>query len=512
MRRDIAETLQRLRDALTGPQSLTFLPAICLGAYWFGGEAALLLVALGLPALLAAARILLSRRERGSVTATDGLTGLALRPAVPRALDQMLEAREASGRSTACLVIEIDEFRATRTLLGETASDAVLRTAARRLRDVLREADLIARIDTARFAIVPAPMRRTDLETLIQLAARLQAALGAPYSVDASKVHVTCSVGFCLPSRAPAMSGQAFLEAAEAALAEARHHGAGSIRAFTAARGTGPLDPGTVLAEAGDALENGQIVPWFQPQISTDTGEVSGMEALARWTHPERGVLSPEQFLFALDDLGLRDRLGELILYHALTALTIWDKAGLCVPGISVNFSAEDLANPKLVDKIRWELDRFELSPERLTIEILESVISTAEDDMVTRNIRALRELGCGIELDDYGTGHASLSNIRRFAVDRIKIDRSYVTRCDLDRDQQNMLAAILTMAERLDLQTVAEGVETVGEHAMLSQLGCGHVQGFSISRPLPFDKTLDWMEAHRRKLSQTPRIGRHAG
>jgi FOG: EAL domain len=212
-----------------------------------------------------------------------------------------------------------------------------------------------------------------------------------------------------------------------------------------------------------------------------------------------------------IEELGLQERLSEVMLYHALMAIKEWDRAGFHIPSVAVNFSPTDLANPRIVDKIRWELDRFELKPERLSVEVLESVISSSDNDTITRNIWALNEMGCGIDLDDYGTGHASIANIRRFAVKRIKIDRSYVSRCDLDRDQQSMLAAILTMAERLDLETLAEGVETVGEHAMLSQLGCNHVQGYSISRPMAFEKTHEWMETHNRKLTHPPQIGRRA-
>ncbi len=139
-------------------------------------------------------------------------------------------------------------------------------------------------------------------------------------------------------------------------------------------------------------------------------------------------------------------------------------------------------------------------------------MIADSQDDVITRNIRALSELGCNIDLDDFGTGHASIANIRRFAVKRIKIDASFVARLDRDRDQQNMVAAVLTMAERLELDTLAEGVETVGEHAMLAQLGCGHVQGFSIARPMPLGEATDWITKYRNKLVETPRVGRKAG
>ncbi|SFJ43888.1 putative bifunctional diguanylate cyclase/phosphodiesterase [Celeribacter neptunius] len=514
MNHDIAAKLQRLRDALTGPQTLAFLPALCLGAYWFGGEKLLVLCALLLPALMASLSVLTSfitPRAASHQQPRDGLTKLPLRMAVVEALDQTLDSRDVTGRTTACLVIEIDDFRSICGNFGSAAGDDILAGAARRLEDVLREHDTIARLDNARFAVALAPMRRADLETMIQMASRIQAILSEPYSVDATKVFTTCSIGFCMPNRAPAASGQAFLDAAEIALADAHRNGPGAIRAYSPSLPPRTLERGSINADVGEALESGQIIPWFQPQLSTDTGEVSGMEALARWDHPEKGTLGPSQFLTEIEELGLLERLHEIILYHALMAVKTWDKAGFNVPSVAVNFSPTDLANPKIVDKIRWELDRFELEPSRLSVEILESVISSSDNDTISRNIWALKEMGCGIDLDDYGTGHASIANIRRFAVKRIKIDRSYVSRCDLDRDQQSMLAAILTMAERLDLETLAEGVETVGEHAMLSQLGCGHVQGFSISRPMAFSDTLEWMDAHKRKLAQTPQIGRRA-
>lgn len=509
MRNDTAARFRHLQTLLSGQHTLAFLPAICLGAYWLGGETALIATALGLPALLALANIISIPAPRD--TGIDGVTGLPFRSKVIDAIDQTLDAHPTTGRTTACLAVSLDDFRGLETSFGSNTAEDILKTTARRLADVLRDHDIVARLDGPRFAIALAPIRRADLETLIQLSSRLQAALSEPLSVDATKIYVTASIGFCLPARAPGQSGAAFLDAAEAALADAKSNGAGSIRAFTPGAIQTTLDRSTVLAEVGDALENGQIVPWFQPQISTNTGAVSGMEALARWVHPEKGVIPPAEFLNAIEENGLIERLGEIILYHSFTALQTWDKAGFDVPTISVNFSATELSNPKLVDKVRWELDRFEFEPSRLTIEILENVIASSDNDIITRNIAALSQLGCGIDLDDFGTGHASIANIRRFAVKRIKIDKSYVKRCDIDRNQQDMLAAILTMAERINLQTITEGVETVGEHAMLAQLGCDHVQGFSISRPLAFDLTLDWMDTHRQKLAQTPQIGRKA-
>ncbi len=161
----------------------------------------------------------------------------------------------------------------------------------------------------------------------------------------------------------------------------------------------------------------------------------------------------------------LLEQLCEVVLSRSLSALQHWDGEGFEIPTVSVNFPSQELSNPKLIDRLKWELDRFNLAQNRLNIEILEDVTAVSKDDVIVRNIQAMAEFSCSVDLDDFGTGHASIANIRRFSVNRIKIDRSFITRVDQDRDQQNMVSTILTMAELLEIDTVAEGVETIGEH-----------------------------------------------
>lgn len=499
-----------LKRLISGPQTIAFAPAICLCAYWFGGEAALAVTALLFPMVLLA---LSFEGLSGSRAApTDGLTGLPLVDAIEQQMTTILNARATTGRTTACLVLEVENFEGLKSSFGDEAGDKLLVQVAQRLSGTLREHDMVARVQDAQFAISLAPIRQADLESMIQVASRLQAALHEPFSVFNHKVYASTSVGFCMPSRAPEQTGAALFDAATAALNDAIHHGPGAIRAYSradiAAKKTRSIDADAICF----ALENGQIIPWFQPQVSTDTGEVTGMEALARWEHPESGPMAPQKFLPTIKELGQIERLGEIIRFHAFAALREWDALGLHVPTVSVNFTADELSNPKLVEKLGWELDRHELAPERLDVEILEDVIAASQDDVVPRNIRALKELGCHIDLDDFGTGYASISNVRRFCVDRIKIDRSYVTRCDVDREQQDMLAAILTMAERLNIASLAEGVETLGEHAMLAQLGCGFVQGYSIARPMRKEQVPEWITRHKEKLAAPPEIGRQTG
>lgn len=498
---------QKFRSAITAPAFLAFMPAITLTAYWIGGELALMGVALTLPALFAAVGGFSALSGDTSVP-RDSVTGLLLRDGLESIIDQVCEQTATSGRHSATYMLELDDYKELVKRHGQAAADEVMQRSGERIVSVLRADDSVARYGDCRFAICLTPVRQLDLELCLQLASRLQSAVEEPVSIDGTAVYMSCSVGFCQRNRTAGKSGVSWLDAASTALAEAQRHGPSAIRAYSADMQRKEKTRSTLREDAANALASGQIQPWYQPQISTDTGKVTGFEALARWTHPVRGMITPDEFLPVMEEAGLLERLTEVMMYHALTALKAWDSAGVVVPQVGVNFAAPELNNPKLVEKVRWELDRFDLTPDRLAVEVLETVVANAPDDIITRNINGLGALGCQIDLDDFGTGHASISSLRRFSISRIKIDRSFVMKADRDPEQQRMIGAILTMAERLNLETLAEGVETVGEHALLAQLGCDHVQGFGIARPMPFDKTLDWITAHEAKLMEPPRIG----
>ncbi|MCB2110687.1 MAG: GGDEF domain-containing protein [Defluviimonas sp.] len=428
------------------------------------------------------------------------------------ALDHALASEHAPRRGPLCLCLALEDAEDLRDTFGEEARLSVLDGLLDRLQSELRAGDRVVVIGPARFGVMPLPGKRMDLETAVQIAGRLRTMLSEPMSIDATTILPTIAVGFCLPSQVAERSGTALLTAATRALEAAIRGAPGAIRGYAPDIALAAVRHEGLRGEAEMALESGQILAYFQPQISTDTGALSGFEALVRWQHPVHGILAPGEFLPAILEAGLGARLSEVMLSAALGALRRWDQDELAVPRVAVNFSHQELSDPFIAAKVRWDLDRFELAPERLAVEILESVVTRGEDDLVTRNIAALAALGCAIDLDDFGTGNASIAAIRRFAVDRIKIDRSFVTRVDRDAEQQKMIAAILSMAERLGIDTLAEGVETTGEHALLAQLGCGHVQGYGIARPMPFEATGEWLALHRRKIAHAPGIARRTG
>ena len=491
---------------LLGPKlMLSVLPAATLCLYWLFGSHALVVIALAAPLAVLCAS---AARGAKTVTASSAMrTGLVQREHLQECIEGIWQKTTHSGLHSAVFNIEIDNFDEFVDVYGQSAAERVTRTLGDRLVSAMRSGDIVSQTGDWSFTLCMKPVQHLDLETCIQIAGRLQTAIEEPVSLDGTTVYVTACLGFAKHSPQSAKTDTLWRDAARMALREAQRYGPSAIRAYSTEMRERSSSRVQLRDEVAAALSNGQIRPWFQPQISTDTGALTGFEALARWDHPDKGLIPPAEFLDVIEQAGMLERLAEVMMFHAFTALKAWDKAGVSVPQVGVNFAGPELNNPNLVDKIRWELDRFNLAPDRLTVEVLETVVSNAPDDTVSRNLNLLGELGCGIDLDDFGTGHTSIASIRRFSVGRIKIDRSFVMKADRDPEQQRMISAILTMAERLNIETLAEGVETVGEHALLAQLGCGHVQGFGIARPMPFAQATEWLDRHNAKLSSTTRI-----
>ncbi len=501
--------LKSVTAAFSGPSALAFLPALSLGAFWLGGERALVCVALGVPLMFAIAGILEARtREK----AHQKSRGLLPNDQFDAALTDIFETARRQGSITACISVAIDDYTEIVDIHGQAAATHISEQFCSRVLSMIRDDDIAGRTAKDGIMIGLNPSQHLDLEACIQMSGRIQSVVEDPIMLNGTGVYLSCSIGFSLNKSVPGDAPADWVTASHDALVEAQRNGPSTIRAYSTETRRRSLVRSNLRREFETALDNGDIRPWFQPQISTDTGRITGFEALARWEHPNKGVLGPQVFLPFAEQAELMERLGQAIRHHAFAAMQTWDKAGVIVPRIGVNFSSDELRAPNLIDRLKWELDQFDLTPDRLTVEVLETVFSRRPDDVITRNVTGLAALGCCIDLDDFGTGHASIASIKRFNVSRIKIDRTFVAKSDQDPGQQQMASAILTMAERLNLETLAEGVETPGEHALMAQLGCDHVQGFGIGKPMPFEKTLDWIASHKSKMKGVPKIGGQTG
>ncbi len=481
-------------------QLLAILPVLALGGFWAGGELALVALTAALPIGVLAYRLY---QRRAAPLAASGQ--------VINQLDQALSDISAKGGATGCFVIQFDDPAHLADRLGRTRQCEVIAASIARLRGALRPGDMLFPMEDGSLVVTLAATPRLDAELMVRIAARLHLVVQQPMTLADGPAQVTCSIGFCHSDQLRKPAGRALLDAAQVAADEAASHRPGAIRGYSDDLARARADRDALRAGFSRAVDLGEIKAWFQPQLSTDSGEVSGIEALVRWQHPERGLLAPASFLPAIEGSELMELLSQTMLVQSLAALAEFDQRGLRVPSVAVNFSAQELRDPQLPDRLRWTLDRFRLAPARLTVEVLESVVAGDGDDVIAANIGRIAAMGCAVDLDDFGTGNASITAIRRFALNRLKIDRSFVHAVDQNRDQQKLVTAILSLAERLGIETLAEGVETPAEHALLAQLGCGHVQGYAIAKPMPIGDLVRWLLAHRDRQREAIRIGMRA-
>lgn len=450
-----------------------------------------------------------TQRETRFQLLHDPLTNLPNSTYLHAYIAQIASGAERGTKQTAVLRLDLDKFNMLRDTLGQRATDEIIRICARRLQQSLRGGDFAAYLGHDNFIVVANDL--DDANAAAVIASRVQAALAKPFSIRGGARRIGCSIGVTLLSDDTPESSRVIANA-EIALAEAQSAGPGSIRYFRESLRLEVERRETLYAELLTGLGAGQLVPFFQPQIDLTTGDFAGFEALVRWRHPRHGLLAPGAFLDFAEQTDLTERIGEVVLSQSLAALRAWDQAGLHVPRVGVNFALAQLRDPRLIEKIKWDVERHDIEPSRLAIEVLETVLIKSDADMVVRNLRGLASAGFHIELDDFGTGHASISNLRRFMVDRIKIDRGFILGIETSEEQQKLTASMIAMARALGIGTLAEGVETEAAEAMLRHLGCDAFQGFLVAKPMSLEETHDWLRGYRSRRGGMPNADCHSG
>ena len=433
-----------------------------------------------------------AEREQRFRLLHDPLTGLPNATYLEACLARLAAGGRRAGQ-TAVLRLDFDRFRVLRETLGQGACDEIARLSGQRIRNALRAGDFAAYLGGDGFVVVAPEL--ADGNDVAGIVARIQAALAKPFSIRGGARRLTCGVGVTLVSDDRA-EPERILANAGIALAEAQRAGPGSVRYFRESLRVEVEERETLFAELVAGLDRHELVPFFQPQVDLATGAFSGFESLVRWEHPRHGLLAPASFLDFAEQTDLTERIGEVVLTRTLEALRAWDAAGVAVPRVGINFALAQLRDPRLIEKIKWEAERFDVDPGRIAIEVLETVLIKSDTDMVVRNLRGLASAGFHVELDDFGTGHASIANLRRFAVSRIKIDRSFIAGIETSAEQQKLTASMIAMAHALGIGTLAEGVETAAAAAMLRRLGCDFFQGFFVAEAMPLGETLPWLKA----------------
>lgn len=476
----ILRTARQVSDQV-GSAALAFVPALSLAAYWTGGEPALLAVALGLPCIMMAGAYL-PQIPRDNEIPTR-LRPLDSRTKLETALDQAVTHFVNGGANSVCVEIRVTPL--------PTASQA--RALGVRLKGSVRFGDVVTQSAENIFTACIQANDNLTVDAAEKIVRRLRQAIVRPILVEGQTQAFSCTIGYCTASLAPDVPATSFLDAAKRAADAAVHQGEHGMRLYEPKMG-GQTLRAELVAQVHQAFQDRHIQPWFQPQFSVDGQTLIGVEALVRWIHPSHGMITPNEFLSAIRQAGAWSKLTDHMIDQSLQTLAFLDRQGAFVPTVGVNFAQEDLQDPTLVDRISWALDRHGLPPERLTVEVLENVVAAGTDDQVQKTLTTLSEMGCRIDLDDFGTGHASIASLRDLKLDRVKIDRSYLANIDNDTAQVALLETIALMAQRLGFETLAEGIETQSQLDMVRKIGCTAVQGFGLAKPMSGEHLAQWM------------------
>ena len=417
----------------------------------------------------------------------DSLTGLPNRALFSDRLGHAIDRRERD-QATAVYFLDMDRFKRINDSLGHAAGDEVLCEVAARLQRVVRPDDTVARFGGDEFTVLCEKVGGV-LEA-VAVADRLQRELAAPLRVGGAELRLSASIGVAMAEAGEDADGARLIEDADAAMYRAKERGGARTELFDGAMRERAVAALSIEQELQRALEGGQLRLFYQPFVELETGAIVGAEALIRWEHPQRGLLAPDGFLDIAEESGLIVPVGAWAVNEACRQLAAWERAGRDSRSfrLAVNLSARQLTHPDVVATVLRAVRRHGLDPECLTIEVTEST-AMADRDSGFRALGELSRAGVRIAIDDFGTGYSSLEHLRTMPADTLKIDRSFVSGMVPGSPDSALVTAAIAMGRALEMEIVAEGIETPEHVADLRELGCQLGQGFLFSRPLPADR-----------------------
>ena len=420
----------------------------------------------------------------------DSLTQLPNRHFLMKQLSQVLSlARRRHGR-VAVLFMNLDHFKTVNDSLGHHAGDQLLRNVAERLRNGVSDADVVARLGGDEFVVVLTDIQTPDDAAMV--ADKLLDSMQGVFTVDHLPLTISPSIGISLfPDHGA--SADVLLRCADAAMQHAKESGRGNRQFYAASMDASALNVLHQERLLRDAIAHNGFVLHYQPQICLADGTLQGLEALVRWRHPERGLVGPGEFITFSESRGLITPIGRWVMREACRQLKAWHDEGLPPVPVAVNLSALEFRQRDVAAEIAAVLLETGLAPQYLEIELTESVLMH-QTGQVLDTLNAIKALGVGISIDDFGTGYSSLAYLKRYPIDKLKIDRSFVADTPSNTDDVAIVTAIIQMGRSLQLQTVAEGVETQAQIELLAGLGCDLMQGFVVSAPLDAEATERWL------------------
>jgi len=424
----------------------------------------------------------------------DEITGLPNRAYLREFLEDHIESNVSHNLRSAILHIDLKNYAKQKDQHGLAFSHGIMRMSARRIESICRSGDFVARIGGDEFVVVATAIE--DHESVSGLAEAIRTKLSLPYAIDGNDLALGCNIGIAFLDKND-RNVDRILTHAELALEDARKSEHCDIQYYTPEMRTLVNQREKLRDALENALANGQVKAHFQPMIDASTGELIGLEALARWHHPNKGILTPVHFIEVAMHFGLGEAITRAILADVLKAMRSWDDANIVMPIVAINMALEQFSDSAKVEELKWAVDSYDILPSRIAFEIDEKIFQTDGDSAISTNLRHMVDNGFKLYLDDFGTGHIDRGMLRALNIARVKIDRAFVANIDSDGEQQSVTAELIAHAHECKIKTIAEGVETPAERLMLQRLGCDGIQGFLIAEPMSFDIASRWLTSH---------------
>ena len=451
-----------------------------------------------------------ANRQLRHLASHDALTGLPNRMLLDDRIAQAIAHSQRHSHEFAVLVIDLDRFKFINDSLGHRAGDELLREVAQRLKSAVRAVDTTARLGGDEFVVLlDGPLTQAEA---VEIGTRAIKVMEPSLRLLGIDVHISASIGIAFYPRDGA-SVDTLLARADAAMYSAKERGRNNLQCYAEGMSTMTQDRVKFESELHEALRNKQFELHYQPKVDTLTGRVNSAEALIRWRHPQRGLVPPNEFISIADECGLLDAIGEWVLFEACRQAKAWQREGLPSLRVAVNLAPSQFRLANLVDQIRRALEASGLNPQLLEVELTETaVMSDAEESI--QILEAISRMGVLVSVDDFGTGYSSMSYLRRFPIDKLKIDRCFVDQMTRRPEDASIVQAIISLAHSLHLKVIAEGVETPEQLALLAELGCDQYQGFHFSpalEPTQFLAFVKQSRADARSLTDDEAVRTHS-
>jgi diguanylate cyclase (GGDEF)-like protein len=412
----------------------------------------------------------------------DALTGLPNRVLMDDRISQSIVLAERQQQTFAVMLLDLDRFKLVNDSLGHRAGDELLREVAQRLKSVVRDIDTVVRLGGDEFVVIITPSPERDAAQ--RAAARIIETMHAPVRVAGVEIHTSPSIGIAFYPD-DAASAENLVAHADAAMYSAKQKGRNNFQCFMPGMVTTTQDKVRLESDMRVALEQKQFEVHYQPKVNTATGLMHGAEALLRWTHPVRGPIPPAEFIPVAEECGLIGTIGAWVMREACRQARAWQRAGLPPLRVAVNLSPSQFRQGNIVSMIRDALDEAGLEPRFLEVELTETTVMTDPEESIAI-LERLSQMGVLVSVDDFGTGYSSMSYLRRFPIDKLKIDRSFINEVMSRPDDASIVRAIVSLAHSLRLKVVAEGVESPAQLDFLKTIGCDQYQGYHYSKALP--------------------------